>query len=332
MPPGQGYPPRSKRYTPPKSFSQKSAARQGALRNMNMDLGAGNMGTSPIAVGKQNAAFDKLERINAFDASRTGRATPKVRMMGGMGSGPTYTGPTASAGRSGYAGLVSNSAIRRNARNIGGVNPTVNGNVASRSLGPAAMGRSVPLGLPAAGQSMGSPAGTGYGALVTRGQVVRNAETLAKNRAASSGTSAAARSATGSVGGYAGYAGLANQYLDQPVGSGYAGLATRRDVMMNNLRGSQNRPINPAGGAARGGARGVTTPVSMGPTRNRPSPVGPMGTNPPSSAVRQVADEGRRMRGKGLLIGAGAAVIAGLAYSGRRGDGSSGGRTGMTRY
>lgn len=39
------------------------------------------------------------------------------------------------------------------------------------------------------------------------------------------------------------------------------------------------------------------------------------------------------MKGKkGLAIGAGAAVIAGLAYSGRRGEGSSGGRTGMTRY
>jgi hypothetical protein len=35
---------------------------------------------------------------------------------------------------------------------------------------------------------------------------------------------------------------------------------------------------------------------------------------------------------KGLLIGAGAAVVAGLAYSGRRGEGSSGGRTSQYRY
>lgn len=35
---------------------------------------------------------------------------------------------------------------------------------------------------------------------------------------------------------------------------------------------------------------------------------------------------------KALLIGAGAAVIGGLAYSGRRGEGSSGGRTSMSRY
>lgn len=35
---------------------------------------------------------------------------------------------------------------------------------------------------------------------------------------------------------------------------------------------------------------------------------------------------------KGLMIGAGAAVLAGLAYSGRRGEGSSGGRTSQYRY
>lgn len=35
---------------------------------------------------------------------------------------------------------------------------------------------------------------------------------------------------------------------------------------------------------------------------------------------------------KALLIGAGAAVIGGLAYSGRRGEGSSGGRTSQYRY
>lgn len=36
--------------------------------------------------------------------------------------------------------------------------------------------------------------------------------------------------------------------------------------------------------------------------------------------------------GRGIGIGLGAAVIAGLAYKGKRGEGSSGGRTQMTRY
>ena len=37
------------------------------------------------------------------------------------------------------------------------------------------------------------------------------------------------------------------------------------------------------------------------------------------------------MNGRGLAIGAGAAVIAGLAMN-RRGDGTSSGRSSMTRY
>jgi hypothetical protein len=55
-----------------------------------------------------------------------------------------------------------------------------------------------------------------------------------------------------------------------------------------------------------------------------------------ATAARQADNAGKKAllkgKGKGLAIGAGAAVIAGLAYSGRRGEGSSGGRTGMTRY
>ena len=35
---------------------------------------------------------------------------------------------------------------------------------------------------------------------------------------------------------------------------------------------------------------------------------------------------------KGIALGVGAAVIGGLAYSGRRGSGSSGGRTSMYKY
>lgn len=60
---------RSSRYTPPKSVGQKTLARQGALQNMVMDLGAGSMGTSKYALHKQNQAFDKMERIRAFDAA-----------------------------------------------------------------------------------------------------------------------------------------------------------------------------------------------------------------------------------------------------------------------
>ena len=66
---------------------------------------------------------------------------------------------------------------------------------------------------------------------------------------------------------------------------------------------------------------GTTTPVTMGPSRRRPP-------------VQEAVDTTRKLpkRGRGLMIGAGAAVIAGLAYSGRRGEGSSGGRTSMSRY
>ena len=60
------------------------------------------------------------------------------------------------------------------------------------------------------------------------------------------------------------------------------------------------------------------------------------GPGPVDNVVKQADVAGKqgllKGKGKGLAIGAGAAVIAGLAYSGRRGEGSSGGRTGMTRY
>jgi hypothetical protein len=49
-------------------------------------------------------------------------------------------------------------------------------------------------------------------------------------------------------------------------------------------------------------------------------------------AIESTGKKGFLKNGKGLAIGAGAAVIAGLAYSGRRGEGSSGGRTSMSRY
>jgi hypothetical protein len=69
--------------------------------------------------------------------------------------------------------------------------------------------------------------------------------------------------------------------------------------------------------------------------RKAPMPAG-AGNSPVSQVVKQADNAGQKSllkgKGKGLAIGAGAAVIAGLAYSGRRGEGSSGGRTGMTRY
>jgi hypothetical protein len=66
-----------------------------------------------------------------------------------------------------------------------------------------------------------------------------------------------------------------------------------------------------------------------------PRPAG-AGAGAVDDVVRQADVAGKKAlfkgKGKGLLIGAGAAVVAGLAYSGRRGEGSSGGRTSQYRY
>ena len=59
------------------------------------------------------------------------------------------------------------------------------------------------------------------------------------------------------------------------------------------------------------------------------------GSSAVDNALKQTKGRGLldlMKKNKGIAIGAGAAVIAGLAYSGKRGEGSSGGRTGMTRY
>ena len=73
------------------------------------------------------------------------------------------------------------------------------------------------------------------------------------------------------------------------------------------------------------------TPVSI---RPRPRPAGAG-----AGIVDDAIDGGKKVfgkkgflkNGKGLMIGAGAAVIAGLAMN-RRGDGTSSGRAGMSRY
>jgi hypothetical protein len=71
----------------------------------------------------------------------------------------------------------------------------------------------------------------------------------------------------------------------------------------------------------------VRTPVSMGRTRNRPAPIK---AAPPRVTPKEPIKKSF-MSGRGIAIGAGAAVIAGLAMN-RRGDGTSSGRAGMTRY
>ena len=71
----------------------------------------------------------------------------------------------------------------------------------------------------------------------------------------------------------------------------------------------------------------ISTPVSMGRTRNKPVPI----KAPPPKVVPKQPMKKSFMSGRGLAIGAGAAVIAGLAMN-RRGDGTSSGRSGMTRY
>jgi hypothetical protein len=135
---------------------------------------------------------------------------------------------------------------------------------------------------------MASPAGTGYGSLVTRGDVQRNMDGLA----------ARARNRPGTA------------------------LELYRGGPPAVVRGSQNRPVLYTGGdgpSGGGGGGGRTT-----------RPPGGGGDGPVRKALEENKKKG--FSKKGLLIGAGAAVVAGLAYSGRRGEGSSGGRTSQYRY
>lgn len=120
-----------------------------------------------------------------------------------------------------------------------------------------------------------------------------------------------------------GYAGVVGDSVRAVQAETRTAQRPMRQRALNNARaqagarlgGSQNRPV--AGGVGPTAGPGPTTP-------------GPRRTGPVDGAL----DAGRKLpkRGRGLLIGAGAAVVAGLAYSGRRGEGSSGGRTSMSRY
>ena len=91
--------------------------------------------------------------------------------------------------------------------------------------------------------------------------------------------------------------------------------------------------IGTAGRSARGGSRRAIAPENIGKSGRSmgvPGPIHgpprPMGGNNVSKGLGAIKNKGR------LAMGLGAAVVGGLAYSGRRGEGSSGGRTGMTRY
>lgn len=55
------------RYTPPKLIGEKSLARQEAVNNMRMGLGARNLGTSPYARMKQDRAISSAEHARLFD-------------------------------------------------------------------------------------------------------------------------------------------------------------------------------------------------------------------------------------------------------------------------
>ena len=281
------------RYTPPKPRALKTPARDAALKNKVMGLGALNTGDSPTARAAQNAAFDQMERVRAFDqnvapglSSRTGRAPGmQGRMVPGLGSSSGAPSVGNRAAGTGYGSLVSKhqAGMTGRASQSGRMGRLPGANMATqtRGFGPAALGLTAPLGLPAAGQSMASPAGTGYGSIVTRGEVQRNSEQL---RARAAARSSAARSSA----------------VDSSVSR--TGTALER---------------------YRGGVPAVR-------------PVG-SGAGPVDDAVRDIpkilngGKKGSIMNNKGLMIGLGAAVIAGLAMN-RRGDGTSSGKSSMRNY
>jgi hypothetical protein len=127
--------------------------------------------------------------------------------------------------------------------------------------------------------------------------------------------------------------------MAEPAGTGYGSLVTK---------GQANAQAQIRGGSHSAPARRSVTArpkvggqYDRGRTSPRPRPAGavddavrnaPTPTAPAREAAERVGKKGFMRSGKGMLIGAGAAVVAGLAYSGRRGEGSSGGRTSQYRY
>lgn len=278
------------RYTPPKPRALKTPARDAALKNKVMGLGALNTGNSPTARTAQNAAFDQMERVRAFDqnvapglSSRSGRAPGmQGRIVPGLGSSSGAPSVGNRAAGTGYGSLVSKhqAGMTGRASQSGRMGRLPGANMATqtRGYGPAALGQRAPLGLPAAGQSMASPAGTGYGSIVTRGEVQRNSEQLRAR--------AAARSSA----------------VDSSV--------SRTGTALERYRGGVPA-VRPAGS---------TLGAMHGPPRPVIGPPLPRGGKP-----------GSIMNNKGLMIGLGAAVIAGLAMN-RRGDGTSSGKSSMRNY
>jgi hypothetical protein len=247
MPPGVGYPGKNSRYTPPTPLAQKSAGRQGAIANKVLGLGAANLGDSPTARRAQNKAFEKNERINAFDANRTGRATPKVRMVPGQGSTTT--------------------PVRIKSRPINPDRLPV-----PMSSGPRGAGSNLPA-------RRNLPATTG-------GRTPMNPSRNLPARASGMGSTSGPR----------------------PINVGNINHTPQRQLML---------------GTGRTTTKGPTDPVSAAKTTTRST--GGLGDG--------VAGGASKMRnGRGLLIGMGAAVVAGLAYAGRRDNGTSSGRSSAYRY
>lgn len=256
MPPGVGYPGKNSRYTPPTPLAQKSAARQGAISNKVLGLGAANLGDSPTARRAQNKAFEKNERMNAFDANRTGRSTPKVRMVPGQGSTTT--------------------PVR----------------IKPRPINPNRL--PVPMGGGSMGGGSNLPARVG-GNLPARinSRTPMNPSRNLPARASGMGPTSGPR----------------------PINAGNINHTPQRRLMLGTGKTTTKSPIDPGvgggGGKGAGAAGGSTGGAGDG-------------------AARGLAN--KMKNGRGLLIGMGAAVVAGLAYAGRRDDGTSSGRSSAYRY
>ena len=157
------------------------------------------------------------------------------------------------------------------------------------------------------------PGAAGYGGAVTVGDRVR-AQQFAQGQTGRNAAQAAR--------------------MNQPAGTGYGSLVTKGQAnAQSQIRGgSHAAPARRAvtarprtgGQYARGAAAPRPAGSALGAMHGPPRPV-------PPRHIPNVNPKGKLLSNRGLMIGAGAAVIAGLAMN-RRGDGTSSGRSGMTRY